>query len=203
VIKSGWRALSLTLSQGTGLLRVANRRRICPARPESRAVFGRIAILLWDYCMSRRKLALTNPFPLMIFAAILALAGSSLAVEPKEKVLYSFSGPPDGAQPEAGLIFDAAGSLYGTTTRGGTHSACDGGCGTAFKLKPNPDGRWTNTVLYSFGTDGEFPTQGLTLDTAGNLYGVNDGNQGYDIVFELKRTAGGPAISCDPQFPRA
>jgi uncharacterized repeat protein (TIGR03803 family) len=37
----------------------------------------------------------------------------------KETVLHSFTGGADGANPHAGLILDAAGSLYGTTTNGG------------------------------------------------------------------------------------
>lgn len=50
-----------------------------------------------------------------------------------ETVLYNFTGSPDGGNPSAGLIFDAAGNLYGTTTNGGT-GGCSGGCGTVFKL---------------------------------------------------------------------
>ena len=46
-------------------------------------------------------------------------------------VLYSFSGGADGAYPEAGLIRDAAGNLYGTTYGGGAS-----GYGTVFKLTP-------------------------------------------------------------------
>jgi uncharacterized repeat protein (TIGR03803 family) len=48
-----------------------------------------------------------------------------------EKVLYSFTGGGDGAGPEAGLIQDAAGNLYGTATSGGAY-----GYGTVFVLKP-------------------------------------------------------------------
>ncbi len=38
-----------------------------------------------------------------------------------EKVLHSFSSGADGANPQAGLIFDAAGNLYGTTYVGGAY----------------------------------------------------------------------------------
>jgi uncharacterized repeat protein (TIGR03803 family) len=84
----------------------------------------------------------------------------------KEKVLYSFTGKTDGADPEAGLAMDAAGNLYGTTIAGGTR-----GNGTVFKLtRPKTGAKWTETVLYSFGTgtDGAVPVAGVTLDTAGN-----------------------------------
>jgi uncharacterized repeat protein (TIGR03803 family) len=91
-----------------------------------------------------------------------------------ESVLYSFTGGADGANPTAGVIFDAAGNLYGTTGSGGGTSACPDGCGTVFKLAPNVDGTWTETVLYSFkgGVDGNGPEAGLVMDPDGNLYGT-------------------------------
>jgi hypothetical protein len=45
-------------------------------------------------------------------------------------VLYSFTGVPDGANPDAGVIRDSAGNLYGTTQYGGK-----GNVGVVFKLK--------------------------------------------------------------------
>jgi len=54
-------------------------------------------------------------------------------------VPHSFTGyyRNGGAQPLAGLIRDAAGSLYGTTGLGGVVSeACPIGCGVVFKLTP-------------------------------------------------------------------
>jgi uncharacterized repeat protein (TIGR03803 family) len=82
-----------------------------------------------------------------------------------EKVLHSFSGPPDGANPYAGLVRDASGNLYGTTTSGGVNNL-----GTVFKLDTNDQ----ETVLHSFSgpPDGEYPLAGLILDSAGNLYGT-------------------------------
>jgi uncharacterized repeat protein (TIGR03803 family) len=99
-----------------------------------------------------------------------------------ESVLHSFTGggDGDGAYPEAGLVFDGAGNLYGTTVYGGSaFSDCPWGyasygCGTVFKLKRNPDGTWTYSVPYSFlgGANGGFPQAGLVFDGAGNLYGT-------------------------------
>jgi uncharacterized repeat protein (TIGR03803 family) len=88
-----------------------------------------------------------------------------------ETVLYSFQGGSDGDQPSAGLIFDQAGNLYGTTQAGGVHSS-----GTVFKLSPNGSGSWTETILYSFGgsPDGVQP-QGLIFDKTGSLYGTSRG----------------------------
>jgi uncharacterized repeat protein (TIGR03803 family) len=43
-----------------------------------------------------------------------------LTLKGKEKVLHTFGGQPsDGAYPFAGVIFDQAGNLYGTTEEGG------------------------------------------------------------------------------------
>ena len=110
-------------------------------------------------------------------------------------VLYSFTGKADGYDPSSSVIFDAAGNLYGTTIEGGAF-----GDGTVFELSPNPDGTWTETVLYSFqgGLDGSFPSSStLTFDKAGNLYGeaFGGGNDrcpgGCGVVFELSPTGGG------------
>jgi uncharacterized repeat protein (TIGR03803 family) len=109
-----------------------------------------------------------------------------------ESVLHSFAGP-DGWSPQSGLIFDAGGNLYGTTDLGGGSSACPrrAGCGTVFKLTPNPDGTWTESVLYRFtgGADGANPDSDLTFDAGGNLYSTaDDGGScfgGCGVVFKL------------------
>ena len=92
-----------------------------------------------------------------------------------EKVLYQFGGSTDGAIPYASLILDAAGDLFGTTYEGGT-SGCRGiGCGTVFELMPGANGKWSETVLYTFqdnGVDGLHPYAGLIFDSSGNLYGT-------------------------------
>src|ERR1017187_5215686 len=113
-----------------------------------------------------------------------------------EQVLHSFGNGMDGSKPSAGLIFDAAGNLYGTTSQGGTGSNCVTGCGTVFELTPAAGGGWTETVLHSFdlnGTDGSQPFAGLIFDAAGNLYGTTygGGTYTYGTVFELTPTAGG------------
>jgi len=117
-----------------------------------------------------------------------------------ETVLYSFQGGKDGEEPFSGLIFDAAGNLYGTTGEGGGGCA-ESGCGTVFELTPVAGGGWTETVIYSFrgGKDGEGPSSGLIFDAAGNLYGTTgegggggcDGGYGCGTVFELMPVSGG------------
>ena len=102
-----------------------------------------------------------------------------------ETVLHSFCAQPgcrDGSSPQAGLVMDANGNLYGTTYYGGAKR----GRGTVFELSPNG----TETVLHSFsanGIDGYNPVAGLVLDTKGNLYGTTlagGANRG-GTVFEV------------------
>jgi uncharacterized repeat protein (TIGR03803 family) len=89
----------------------------------------------------------------------------------KEKVLHQFTGGRDGSRPYAGLIFDQAGNLYGTTSSGGAR-----GYGVVFKLAPNTKGGWNETVLHAFlNHPGAIPSAGLILDAEGNLYGTTTG----------------------------
>jgi uncharacterized repeat protein (TIGR03803 family) len=106
-----------------------------------------------------------------------------------KKLLHTFnSNGTDGAYPAAGVIFDAAGNLYGTTSLGGTYAY-----GTVFELTPTIGGSWIETVLYSFGggTDGDGPLAGLIFDAAGNLYGTTYSGGAfvsYGTVFEITNT---------------
>jgi uncharacterized repeat protein (TIGR03803 family) len=110
----------------------------------------------------------------------------------KERVLHSFKNDgADGINPYAGVIFDMAGNLYGTTYAGGNHNGCTMGCGTVFKLTPNGDGSWSEKILHSFGDDGkdgELAFAGLIFDSAGNLYGTTQfgGSYGHGAVFRLR-----------------
>jgi len=117
-----------------------------------------------------------------------------------ETVLYNFCSLPkcsDGAGPLAGLIFDQAGNLYGTTANGGGGSGNDEG--TVFKLEPNANGSWTESVLHSFnGPDGSGPGASLIFDSTGNLYGTTEyggtgggGTAGGGTIFELMPANGG------------
>jgi uncharacterized repeat protein (TIGR03803 family) len=97
-------------------------------------------------------------------------SGTVFKVDPagNETVLYAFTGGnigTDGASPYGGLIRDAAGNLYGTTSYGGDFT-----WGTVFKLDPAGN----ETILHSFayGADGGNPMGTLAQDSAGNLYGT-------------------------------
>jgi uncharacterized repeat protein (TIGR03803 family) len=105
-----------------------------------------------------------------------------------KSVLYSFcslTNCGDGFYPFAGLIFDQAGNLYGTTYLGGGPVGCD--CGVVFELTRNADGSWAEKVLHHFtsGADGGLPIGGLIFDQAGNLYGATYASTGYGAVFQL------------------
>jgi hypothetical protein len=91
-----------------------------------------------------------------------------------ETVLYSFKGTTDGGDPQAGVILDSAGNLYGTTSEGGDTSCSPIGCGTVYELVRGAGGTWTEKILYEFTgeADGSFPIGGLVFDSAGNLYGT-------------------------------
>jgi len=103
-----------------------------------------------------------------------------------EKILHKFSeNGKDGYDPYGSLIFDAAGSLYGTTYSGGRHQV-----GTVFELTPKVGGKWSERVLHNFiynHIDGTIPNAGLVFDSAGNLYGTDSagGKNGYGAVFQL------------------
>jgi uncharacterized repeat protein (TIGR03803 family) len=121
--------------------------------------------------------------------AILAMAPGAGA-QTKFKTLYKFTGGQDGGVPVAGLIFDQAGNLYGTTLEGGVSNSCVGGCGVVFKLAPNADGSWSETVIGDFG-GGEQTAAGVIFDQAGNLYGTTQGGgpAGAGTVFKLTPTS--------------
>lgn len=99
---------------------------------------------------------------------------------PQYTVVHTFTGP-DGAQPLSTMISDGQGNFYGTTYSGGAHNY-----GTVFKLNAATG---TLTTLYSFtnGPDGSYPYAGLTLDSAGNLYGAatRGGKYGWGTLFEI------------------
>ncbi len=118
-----------------------------------------------------------------------------------ERVLHNFNNTgTDGYHPQAGLIFDAAGNLYGTTSSGGNTTGCSiesgSGCGTVFELTPKPGGGWADRILHNFnddGRDGYQPSVSLIFDGAGNLYGttVQGGTNNLGTVFEISPATGG------------
>ena len=107
-----------------------------------------------------------------------------------ENTLYQFTDGNDGSIPYGGVIADAAGNLYGTTTTDGAN-----GGGTVFELSPSGGG-YTYQTLYSFSGEAGLevgPYDDLAMDSAGNLYGTTylDGRYGWGNVFKLAPSGSG------------
>jgi uncharacterized repeat protein (TIGR03803 family) len=103
----------------------------------------------------------------------------------QEIVLHSFPAfEGDGKKPYEGVVLDKAGNVYGATYQGGSST----GCGVIFKLAPQANGKWKETILY------DFPklSQGciantMAFDAKGNLWGTaqSGGASNNGVVFEL------------------
>jgi uncharacterized repeat protein (TIGR03803 family) len=123
-----------------------------------------------------------------------------------ENILHIFGAPGDGDEPYAGVIFDVAGNLYGTTATGGAHRQ-----GSVYQLLRSGAG-WTERLLYSFqgASDGQYPFASLIMDQAGNLYGntccsgpsgggtafmLTAENWGFNLLFAL----GAPGTGQGPE----
>jgi uncharacterized repeat protein (TIGR03803 family) len=134
-------------------------------------------------------------------AVILALVVTQTTRASTLKVLHNFGVTPgDGNLPSGPLLKDAAGNLYGMTSRGGAHDL-----GTVYRLSPTSTGAFQETILYSFkggSADGGAPQGPLFRDGAGNLYGVTEAGginaavctgsvPGCGIVFKLTPTTSG------------
>ncbi|HXB83361.1 MAG TPA: choice-of-anchor tandem repeat GloVer-containing protein [Candidatus Acidoferrum sp.] len=113
----------------------------------------------------------------------------ALTTAGKEKVLYSFQGPPDGSEPFSGLI-NVNGTLYGTTFAGGK-SGCQNnfGCGVVYSITTSG----SEKVLYRFkgGSDGGNPDASL-LEVNGTLYGTTafGGTNGLGTIFSFNASGG-------------
>lgn len=99
-------------------------------------------------------------------------------------LLHSFSrNGKDGFEPEAGVVLDSNGNVYGTTAWGGKV-----GVGTVFKITPTGK----ETILHSFSgdPDGILPQGRLIFDSQGNLFGTTGGGGDFDsgVVFKLAKT---------------
>jgi len=110
-----------------------------------------------------------------------------------ERALHTFAQNAGGYAPQAGVVFDAAGNLYGTTETGGG----------VFKLTPTSSGPWTFSLLKTLGLrGGATPLAGVALDAAGNVYGTTNAggdlsssvcnSNGCGVVFKLTPTTSGP-----------
>ena len=110
-----------------------------------------------------------------------------------QQVLHAFtSAGTDGRLPNASIVINSHGTIYGVTQQGGTWDS-----GVLYQVKPGTGGTFTETVLYSFGSnqDASTPNGPLVLDSTGNLYGVTSlggaFNQGAVYKFIPPTKAGG------------
>jgi len=126
---------------------------------------------------------------------VIAIAAGSASLAAQEKpalwhmtTLYAFTGNADGAVPYGGVVLDPAGNVYGTTTNGGDFGGdwCGtSGCGVVFKIDP----RGHESLLHTFtgpSADGANPTEGVTRDSAGRLYGLTTT---FQALYELQPSA--------------
>ncbi|MGH9453115.1 MAG: choice-of-anchor tandem repeat GloVer-containing protein [Terriglobia bacterium] len=129
---------------------------------------------------------------LVCAAAAIALPAQTLTT------LHSFSGPPDGAAPFAGLVQATDGSFYGTTDAGGIYEGCfngySAGCGAAFKITPSG----AVSILHSFCAqggmlcpDGYHPLAPVIQATDGNFYGTTPQGGAHNAGTVFKITASG------------
>ena len=138
------------------------------------------------------------PRSVSLFSAIASLvvvilaSGPSLAWTPTTLVSFcALANCADGSRPEAGLIADANGNLFGTTRFGGAN-----GSGTVFEIAKTASGyASTPTTLVNFCSlancaDGSFPVAGLFADAKGNLFGTTSSGGANDggTVFEIAKT---------------
>lgn len=95
------------------------------------------------------------------------------------EILHEFNGDTDGALPEASLVRDAAGRLFGTTNAGGAL-----GEGTVFTI--DADGTESIVLDFDASVTGGFPSSALIQDADGNFYGTADiGPGGAGVVYRL------------------
>jgi uncharacterized repeat protein (TIGR03803 family) len=127
-----------------------------------------------------------RPALALITLVVGVLVTSTGQAQTNHKVLYSFKGVQvhDGFRPFTGLVRDAAGNFYGTTSAGGV-GCYTLGCGTVYKLNASGE----ETILHSFtgGNDGAVSYSSLLLDSAGNLYGTTliGGIYSYGTIFKV------------------
>lgn len=127
-----------------------------------------------DRYSTRTAMRMVRPFRAGMPSAARCFAASERARTLARNDAVHFSCFSDGKNPHGGVVRDARGNLYGTTTAGGLSRGCTGeGCGVIFKLASNG----SESVLYTFQgkNDGFGPGSPLAFDRAGNLYGIAPG----------------------------
>lgn len=98
------------------------------------------------------------------------------------QIIHTFTGGLDGGDPGSPTLLNSN-EIYTACGTGETHHM-----GAVLSLNRMSLSYWSEVFLHNFtgGADGENPRTPLTLDSAGNIYGVSDGgvsNRG--VIFEM------------------
>jgi uncharacterized repeat protein (TIGR03803 family) len=100
-------------------------------------------------------------------------AGSNTGNGWCETVLHSFAGQPDGKTPEATVVLDSMGNLYGATQLGGVNNF-----GSLYAISAS--GQYIQLYSFDFVNDGDSPYGTPALSPSGTLYGTASGGGGGD-----------------------
>jgi uncharacterized repeat protein (TIGR03803 family) len=105
-----------------------------------------------------------------------------------ESILYNFQGSPDGAVPWGEVSFDSQGNIYGTTGAGGENAS-----GAVYELVPSGTGGWKESVIYAGFKNAQigYPHSELLLASAGDIFGVGQGDGEGGEVFHLTQNNDG------------
>lgn len=107
-------------------------------------------------------------------------------------ILHTFTGNPDGQQPQARLLEGSDGRLYGTTSFGGNTVV-----GTIFGLNKDGSGYGLVYTFQTTGGDGRQPEGGLIEGSDHALYGTTyhgGSTGGAGTVFKINKDGGGYLI---------
>lgn len=125
-----------------------------------------------------KKIATVSFLSLVLSAGIGALAGTLTTI-------HDFGTGPDGENPQAGMIFDQAGNLYGTAALGGAS-----GDGIVYSLVPEGGDVWSESLVHRFddAPDGSVPVSALVISSSGSLAGTTLEGGAHDMgaVFEAR-----------------
>jgi uncharacterized repeat protein (TIGR03803 family) len=115
-----------------------------------------------------------------------------------ETILHKFTASPDAASPEAGVILDTNGDLYGTTVAGGTYPSCPGGYGTGCGTVYTIDSSGKERLVYSFRgkPDASEPFAGL-IRRNGVFYGTTASGGNYKPCYSYGGNGCGTVFKID------